>query len=256
MLNLTSLRHSIVLLALLSAACLPLTVPTAEPSEPPPVDWTPQFRAFDGVEMALVPAGCFMMGSDTGETDERPVQEQCMTAPYWIDRYEVTNAQYGSAGAFDGDTRPRDSLTWFEASAFCAGRGGRLPTELEWEYAARSTANHVYPWGNRFVSENLVYDANSAMQSAPVGSRPAGASWVGAEDMSGNLWEWTSSVYRFYPYDAGDGRESPNDLLPRVVRGGGWVSEVGMTRAANRAASEPAHRDSSIGFRCVRDDAP
>jgi len=238
------------------AACVPLVDPTPEPTEPPPVEWTPQFQTFGGFEMARVPAGCFMMGSAAGESDEQPVHEQCIEAAFWIDRYEVTNAQYGSSGEFTGNNRPRDSVTWHEASAFCAGRGARLPSEVEWEYAARGTNNRVYPWGNHFDGANLIYDANSGAQSAVVGSRAGGASWVGAEDMSGNLWEWTSSVYRFYPYNPNDGRENPNDLLPRALRGGSWVSEMGMTRGANRAAADPARRDPNNGFRCVRDDAP
>jgi formylglycine-generating enzyme required for sulfatase activity len=246
-------RFLLVLLIPL-AACIPLTETTPEPTEPPPVAWTPQFQTFDGFEMALVPSGCFMMGSDTGEADERPVSEQCLTAPFWIDRYEVTNAQVGSTGTFGGDNRPRDSLTWHEASAFCVGRGGRLPTEVEWEYAARGANNRVYPWGNHFNPDLLIFDATSNGQSSDVGSRPDGASWVGAEDMSGNLWEWTSTVYSFYPYNAADGRESQNELFSRAVRGGSWVSEVAMMRSSNRAAAEPARRDPNNGFRCVRDE--
>jgi formylglycine-generating enzyme required for sulfatase activity len=241
---------------ILLAACVPLVDPTPEPTEPPPVDWTPQFKTFDGYEMAFVSVGCFVMGSANGQADELPVHEQCIDIPFWIDRYEVTNAQYGSSGAFGGDSRPRDSVTWHEANAFCAGRGARLPSEVEWEYAARGANNRVYPWGNGFNGDNLIYDANSGLQSARVGGRTSGASWVGTEDMSGNLWEWTSSVYRFYPYNPDDGRENPNDLLPRALRGGSWVSEMAMTRAANRAAADPARRDPNIGFRCVRDDVP
>jgi formylglycine-generating enzyme required for sulfatase activity len=242
--------------ACLFSACVPLTDPTPEATEPPPVDWTPQFQTIEGYEMALVPVGCFMMGSDTGEADERPVSEQCIDSPFWIDRYEVTNLQYGSAGAFTGDSRPRDSLTWQEASAFCVARGGRLPTEVEWEYAARGSNNRVYPWGNHFDPDRLSFDATSNGQSSDVGSRPNGASWVGAEDMSGNLWEWTSTVYRFYPYNPDDGRESDNEFFSRVVRGGSWVSERAMMRSSNRAAFEPAQRDPNNGFRCVRDEVP
>ncbi|NWF68302.1 MAG: formylglycine-generating enzyme family protein [Chloroflexi bacterium] len=240
-------------LGLLLAACLPLSTPTPEPSEAPPSAWTPQIENFDGVPMTYVPPGCFTMGSASGEADEQPAVEQCLANGFWIDVTEVTNARYGSAGAWNGAQRPRDSVTWYEASAHCAARGGRLPSEVEWEYAARGSSSRVYPWGNHFAAENAIFDASSGGQSADVGSRPGGAAWVGALDMAGNLWEWTSSVYRFYPYNAADGRESPDETLPRSVRGGAWVSESGMLRAANRAAVSPERRDNSVGFRCVRD---
>jgi iron(II)-dependent oxidoreductase len=194
------------------------------------------------------------MGSLEGEADEQPAHQICFDAAFWIDRYEVTNAQYGSAGEWTGENRPRERVTWHEALAHCEARGVRLPTEPEWEYAARGPDSWMYPWGNAFVAENVVYDANSGNQTADVGSRADGASWVGASDMSGNVWEWTSTVYRFYPYDAEDGRESPSETLPRVVRGGSWVGDEDYVRAANRGAFDANSRDANVGFRCARDD--
>jgi formylglycine-generating enzyme required for sulfatase activity len=136
------------------------------------------------------------------------VHPQCFDQPFWIDQYEVTNARYGSAGYFEGDNRPRESVDWFAAAEHCAVRGARLPTEAEWEYAARGPSAWVYPWGNDFVDANAVSSwENTVRRTAPVGSRPGGASWVGALDISGNVWDWTSTLYAEYPYDSDDGRE-------------------------------------------------
>jgi formylglycine-generating enzyme required for sulfatase activity len=105
--------------------------------------------------MALVPAGCFPMGSNDGDFDEQPVHQICFDTPFWIDVTEVTNGQFAalsgqaerSSNWTDAD-RPRETVTWVEADAFCRLRGARLPTEAEWEYAAREPDGLVYPWGN------------------------------------------------------------------------------------------------------------
>src|SRR5262245_10852835 len=133
---------SIVSLSLLWATTACSTpAPTATP--PPPTltpvtknaDWTPVSQELNGAEMVEVPAGCFMMGNEKGRRNERPVSQVCFSAPYWIDRYEVTNAQYGEPGHFPGDQHPRENLLWSEARDFCVKRGARLPTEAAWEYA-------------------------------------------------------------------------------------------------------------------------
>ncbi len=223
----------------------------------PVVIWHPVVKTFDGVEMVLVPPGCFMMGSENGEKDESPVNLQCFDKPFWIDRYEVTNAQYDSVGYWDGDDHPRENVSWHEAQAFCASRDARLPTEAEWEYAARGPYAFVYPWGNDFIDENAVSSwQNTARKTEAVGSRPDGASWVGALDMSGNVWEWTSSLYAEYPYDPADGREATDDdSAARVVRGGSCCSYViADVRAAYRFLVDPYMQDPNVGFRCVRSD--
>jgi formylglycine-generating enzyme required for sulfatase activity len=205
----------------------------------------------------LVPPGCFMMGNDEGRRDERPMHEQCFEAPFWIGQTEVTNGQYGSQGAFEGDDRPRENLTWFEARDFCAARGLRLPTEAEWEYAARGPDNLLYPWGSELIEENLVFDRNSGNQTAPVGSRPAGISWVGALDMSGNVLEWMSTIHRPYPYQADDGREDVADTTAERVQRSGWGSYIDFGASAPiRFRALPDARDWFVGFRCAQGYQP
>jgi iron(II)-dependent oxidoreductase len=212
-------------------------------------DWTPIVQKFDGIPYVYVPAGCFLMGSD-GFRTERPVHEVCLSA-FWIGQTEVTNAQYGSSGRWSGDNHPREEVTWFEARDFCERRGARLPTEAEWEYAARGPEGWEYPWGNEFVAENAVYYENSGGQTADVGSRPGGASWVGAQDMSGNVWEWVSSIFEPYPYNAADGRESSTDTNSlRVLRGGLRGDSIDVLPAARRLGANPDGAG-PLGFRCA-----
>ncbi len=250
----------------------PTETPTFTPSPTPTIppgyagganiianeQWTPVEQEFDGVVMVLVPKGCFMMGSDVGDSDEQPVHEQCFDEPFWIDKYEVTNKQFADFGGvagrnsnWTGDDLPRERITWFEARDFCELRGGRLPTEREWEYAARGPNNLIYPWGNEFIADNVVY-GNSNNRTAPVGSRAGGVSWVGAMDMSGNVWEWVSSLYGSYPYDEGNDESINDNTNSRVLRGGSWNDPADVVRSAYRNWSSPSNEYNSSGFRCVR----
>jgi formylglycine-generating enzyme required for sulfatase activity len=151
-----------------------------------------------------------------------------------------------------------------------------LPTEAEWEYAARGPSGWVFPWGDSFDGSRLNYCDGDCQYNwkdtayrdgyattAPVGSYPAGASWVGALDLAGNVWEWTSSIYAYpYPYRAGDGRENPADLTgKRTLRGGSWnwiaADTRGMSRDDYAENSQVQYASSDwYGFRCVRDFAP
>lgn len=222
-------------------------------------DWT-IYSELDstGVEMVLVPAGCFMMGSWNGEPDEGPVREQCIDEPFWIDRYEVTNEQYGSVGCSTYSSKPdqpRNCISWYDARNYCESRGARLPTEREWEYAARGPDSLIYPWGDTYDaafvigSDDPFYGQN---KPAAVGSRPQGISWVGALDMSGNVLEWTSSVYMDYPYVETDGREDLTGTDFRVLRAGSFASTAYYIRAANRFRIGPRYEDQLVGFRCTR----
>ena len=230
-------------------------------------DWTPVERDFNGVTMVLVPAGCFEMGYVGGDDDETPITPICFDAPFWIDKYEVSNEQFAELGGQAANSsrwinipnRPRESVTWFEVRDYCNLREGRLPTEAEWEYAARGPDNLKFPWGDQFETDNLVYRGNSGFRTMAIGSRPGGISWVGAYDMMGNVWEWVSSIYFRYPYDAVDGREDAQRItVSRVRRGGSYYNSeefLGRTGAAERQSEEPSAFSDDLGFRCVMDVA-
>lgn len=238
----------------------------AQTPVPANADWVPVVRIFDDVQMVLVPAGCYTMGSDENDGDEAPAHEQCFDDPFWIDRTEVTVAAYAACTAFDETVcppvqadlmttrplQPANRVTWYEAQNYCNWRGGRLPTEAEWEYAARGPDSLRFPWGNDFISDFVVYERNSGGEIAEVGLLPEGVSWVGAYDMSGNLWEWTSSFYRPYPYTADDEPEvGSTSTESRVIRGGAFNS--GTMRASDRDRFGPTAFPINVGFRCVRD---
>lgn len=249
-----------LLMALLISACDQRSNPATPKATPvPPVSsnaaWEPLQQTINGVEMVLVPPGCFMMGSNTGPRDQRPAHEVCFTTAFWLDLTEVTNAAYGSEGSpFPEADRPHTNLTWREAHEFCQRRGARLPTEAEWEYAARGPDALLYPWGNELDDSRLVFDRNSENRAWAVGTYPDGAAWVGALDMSGNVWEWVSSLYRPYPYVANDGREdAANTSDLRAYRGGIYSYQDFGTSSIMRFRNVPDTRDWFIGFRCAKD---
>lgn len=241
--------------------------------------WTAITRVFDdGVTMVLVPTGCFEMGSTTGSNDEQPAHQQCFDSPFWIDQTEVTQSDFARLGgvkavvnAFHGD-HPVVDITWLEARDFCVLRSARLPTEAEWEYAARGPDNLLYPWGNRWNPNNAVWNGSGSQGAVAVGSIPSGRSWVGALDMSGNVWEWVNTIYGIdvngdynfsddgesffsYPYNTTDGREeSVNDSsFVRGIRGGSWYNaNISQLRAAYRYGNYADNWYSTYGFRCAR----
>jgi serine/threonine-protein kinase len=229
-------------------------------------DWKPIIRTFDGVEMVLVPPGCFNMGSTDGQPNELPVHEVCFDKPFWIDRFEVTNAQFERlkgrsrfSGVNTAPDQPRDRVSWVESFTFCTqNRAARLPTEAEWEYAGRGPAGLVFPWGNEFDPDKVVFRRNAGGKSAPVGSKPEGASWVGAQDLSGNVWEWVNSIFRPYPYDATDGRENTtNRSARRSARGDSYLGATFyQVRLPLRASNVITAANPNHGFRCARDFSP
>lgn len=240
------------------AAEEPVTV--ADSGSPPPgavisnEEWTPQVERFDSIQYAMVPAGCFNMGTDDASDAEKPINEQCFDQPFWIGLTEVTNDQYGTDGSFSPDDYPRNYVTWFQAQSFCQSLGARLPTEAEWEYAARGPNGYKYPFGDVFLPGFVIHVDNAAGPES-VGSQREGASWVGAFDMSGNIREWTSSAYLDYPYNTRDGREDPSPAGDprRVVRGGSYMSGRDTVRLTMREWYDWNHDTADIGFRCARD---
>ena len=273
---------------------------TPEPTNAPSLNaaWTPVEQEFEGLTMVQVPAGCFMMGSTDEQIEaakvmmeegdlmsaflssERPAHEICLDEPFWIDKYEVTNAEYArfvQAGGYEnsdywteagwqkrqeeewagpwaardaGDDQPVRA-SWYEAVAYANWRGVGLCTEAQWEYAARGPDGLVYPWGNEFNADYVAYYGNSN-RTLNVGSHPEGASWVGALDMSGNADEWVLSANFAYPYSPDDGRNDVNTGSRRPLRGGSWESKTpDRVRTAFRSNyANNAYRRS--GFRTCR----
>ena len=236
--------------------------------------------------MISVPAAPFVMGRDDGPVDERPAHRLQLLA-FSIDRTPVTNGQFAAflnaAGPVsakgerlydvdDNDARihkkgdrwipdqgfenhPVVEVSWFGALDYCAWVGKRLPTEAEWEKAARSNDQRRFPWGNDPPDPSRGQFNAGWNQTAPVGSFSKGASPYGVLDMAGNVWEWVSSAYFPYPYDARDGRE---DLKPgpiRGTRGGGHDSSGDELATTHRGRDLSRNFNSghhNIGFRCAR----
>ncbi len=262
----------IVVVVLLIAACgstptptttqSPATLSNNQPQVTANNQWKPQYQDFGGVTMALVPAGCFTMGTPNPPADfqdERPVAQICFAQSFWIDKTDVSQAQFlqfggqaANSSSDIGGNRSVENITWFEASNYCAKkRNARLPTEAEWEYAARGPDDLAYPWGNDWDATKAVWGSGGA---GDVGSKPAGASWVGALDMSGNVRQWVSTLYKPYPYNKDDGRESTTDTSgDRVLRGGAWnYAEPDNLRTATRDHNIPSFAGPNVGFRCAR----
>jgi iron(II)-dependent oxidoreductase len=241
----------------------------AEPSRPDPI---PEISG-----MVFVPASEFIMGSTSqqiqnmAEVDEFP-QRRVWVDDFYIDIHEVTNAQYkvyldstrveaphrwvdGNYGLGE-DGFPVISITWEEAAAYAKWIGKRLPTEAEWEKAARGTDGRVYPWGNSFDRAL----ANNGERLLPVALYPSGVSPYGCYDMAGNAAEWVDAWYEAYPRESSHVvPEGVPDRNPgfsrerRVYRGGSFNSFSKYLRCANREHTAPGKRWVYIGFRCAKD---
>jgi formylglycine-generating enzyme required for sulfatase activity len=199
-------------------------------------------------DMVEIPAGKFMMGCNSAVdtecySDESPYHEVNLSA-FKIDKYEVTAGQYkacvdagkcmaadtgGSCnyGSSGRDLHPINCVDWTQANAYCQWAGKRLPTEAEWEKAARGTDGRKYPWGNTGLDcDHAVMSVSPCSNSStqPVGSKPLGASPYGAEDMIGNVWEWASDWYSssYYSSSPANDPQGPASGTYRVVRGGSW----------------------------------
>jgi len=285
-------QTSQVLVSLLTATPQSPTGTSVEPSplptqsSPPPpsptsIPHTPADSPDFSTEMALVPAGNFMMGSEDGDSDERPVHEVYLDE-FYIDVYEVTNARYAECvqvGKCDppssSESYLRDSyygdpdyadypviyVSWHDAQAYCEWRGARLPTEAEWEKAARGgLQGKSYPWGDENpVCENGVENGakfdddrcNDTDTESVGGFSPNG---YGLYDMAGNIWEWVGDWYDVHNYgsSSSDNPQGPLSGVYRVLRGGSWLSDPSGLRAAHRIRNVPNGRGYSLSFRCAR----
>jgi len=225
-----------------------------------------------------VPAGSFLMGSQTAAADERPVH-RVMGSAFVLDRHEVTNARYQGcvrAGAcvapslstsnarahyFDDSAYadyPVIFVSWKQAQAFCAFAGGRLPSEAEWERAAAgSDSPRTYPWGESPPDCSKANFAGCVGDTDRVGRRVAGASPYGALDMAGNVWEWTEDWYDATYYSSSPSQDptGPASGRLKVMRGGCWASGESSLRTTCRKPSLPGSWAPNVGFRCAYAEA-
>ena len=230
-------------------------------------------------EMVYIPSGEFPMGTDESLSNEGPPHTVHLDA-FYIDRYPVTNEEYKRfvdatdypvpcyevdwvdtcRYNWDPDTRtppenkekhPVVLVSWEDARAYAAWAGKRLPTEAEWERAARSTDGRRWPWGDEFVQGRCNSKESGVGGTTPVGKYSvAGDSPDGVGDMVGNVWEWTGTLFRPYPYDADDGRESQEASGWRVLRGGSWQNDLDRARCTARLDGDFLFFN-NVGFRCA-----
>jgi formylglycine-generating enzyme required for sulfatase activity len=227
----------------------------------------------DGGKMVWVPAGGVIMGSPQGEgeDEEHPAHQVRITKGFWLGKCTVTNVQYRAycqetgvrfpLFSRQGDDHPIVNVTWTEAKAYCQRYELDLPTEAQWEYAARGPEGHVHPWGNEWDPKKCCNRENQGPggRTYPVGNFPAGASWCGALDMAGNVFQWCKDWYseKYYAKSPDTDPRGPYRLGywrgHRLLRGGSWFNDdPRVFRCSYRSHSDPTAGAHSIGFRCSR----
>ena len=239
------------------------------PTEAPGI-WSFQISNQDGMKLLYVPEGSFQMGSNNGDGGEMPVHTVTLDA-FWIDQTEVTNAMYFKCvGAgicqprkcdsnFLRDQQPAVCVDWEQAKAYCEWAGRRLPTEAEWEKAARGTDSRSYPWGNvQPPDKTLLNYSNYVGITSDVGSYPAGASPYGALDMAGNVWEWVAdwADNNYYQNSPDQNPTGPNSGQLKVLRGGAWDNDGYESRSTYRQGEDPTSQKIQYGFRCAMSAIP
>lgn len=230
----------------------------------------------DGAPMSVVPSGDFVMGGDKGDEDEAPAHRVHLNA-FYIDKFEVTNgrfAKYVEAiqseppwGFSDKETpvihaeRPVRWVSWMDAMGYCLWLGKRLPTEAEWEKAARGTDERTYPWGNDPPTPvHAVYGLKEggAETVSVIGDHHRGQSPYGVQDLAGNLYEWVmdwyaEDYYSSFIYNPAVNPRGPGEGTAKVQRGGSYVNTPYRLRSSFRSKGDPTEHDSNVGFRCAQD---
>ncbi len=233
------------------------------------------------IEMVYVPPGPFTMGSVDGGDDEKPKHTHAMAKGYYVGRYETTWKEFLFFCEKTGRSQPEApswgrkgdhpviNVSWEDASAFCAWAGLALPTEVQWEKAARGTDGRKYPWGSEWDPARVNFCDRSCPEdfswksededdghgyTAPVGSYARGVSPYGAHDMAGNVWEWCADWYKddAYASYAKGSTAPPSSGSLRVNRGGSWYDTAGYVRSAYRSRDTPGIRYLNLGFRPAR----
>jgi len=228
------------------------------------------FKNSIGMEFVQIPAGSFDMGCSYGDSDcsndEKPQHRVNITRAFYLGKYEVTQGQWravmgNNPSSFSscGDSCPVEKVSWDDVQEYIrrlnAKEGGnkyRLPTEAEWEYAARAGSRTRYYWGDSMDGAYAWYDGNSGSETHPVGQKKPNA--FGLYDMTGNVWEWVQDWYDSGYY----GRSASNDPIgadsgsSRVLRGGSWVYDGRRCRSSDRSSDTPVRRGSDLGFRLAR----
>jgi eukaryotic-like serine/threonine-protein kinase len=253
-------------------------IPNASPTPGVGSTW---LSPVDNMVMVYVPEGDFSIGSENGRLDELPVHTVYLDA-FWIDRTEVTNRMYAMCAAKGAcqwitnsntncnfshygqsgfENHPVTCVDWNMAEAYCQWAGRRLPTEAEWEKAARGTDGRTYPWGNTFPTCKLAnlfslgfMTSRCVGDTTPVGSYPDGASPYGAWDMAGNAWEWVNDWYSatYYGKSPGSNPTGPTSGDYHVMRGVSWDNNVDVAHSAYRFGGPPSEGPYEPGFRCAR----
>lgn len=244
-----------------------------------------EVKGKDGAPMVLIPEGSFPMGVPHGDRDggrdEYP-RHDVFVDNFYIDKFELTNGRYlefvkatnhrvpqnpknATRNLWQGDTitesltdRPVVNVDWADAQAYCQWAGKRLPTEAEWEKAAKGTADRRFPWGNveptnKHLNFNQQWIGEKTLM--PVGSYELGKSPFGVYDMAGNVWEWVNDWYdpKYYEKSPAKNPTGPVSGTKRVLRGSGWENETPTVRIFTRVEGDPTNRNESTGFRCAMD---
>ncbi len=262
-----------LLLGLMVCSVMGMGMGTGTDLGPEPVPTVPiEITGKDGVLMVLISAGEFTMGHEKWDADEKPVHRVVLDA-YYMDKYEVTTARYARFMQATGRTQPTTwkdvtpstdgerpvvGVTWHDADAYCRHHGKRLPTEAEWEKAARGTDARLFPWGNEeptgvLANFGTVWTGYETL--APVGSLEAGKSPYGIHDLAGNAWEWVADWYDMEYYKKSPDRNpsGPARGGSKVLRGGSWYNMLYDLRSTNRNYYSPNNAYFDVGFRCVQD---